>query len=394
MRLLPWEYGVRNLLRRPLRTGLTAFALTMVVFLLLLVMGFLRGLDTSLQQSGDEDVLMVHQLTAEDNLENSSIYDSVPAEIRSDRLSSHLVSHAGTLAMSPELVIATTVGMPAEHGQSQLGVFRGVQPEIFLVRRKAYLVDGTLPKSGEILAGRLVAAKIGAKQQDLAIGKELVVEGKPWKISGHFAAPGTLLEAEIWAPLDELKQHMKRPNDISLIALRVSSNANRAELERDIKLFNFRNQVEEVTISPEVEYYASLQRHFEPMRALAWLLVVLVASAGACSAMNTMYAAVAGRVREFAALQAIGFRRRAISISLVQESVLLAAFSTLAATGLALVLIQGVAIRFTMGAFALQLDRPALLIGCGSGLLLGVVGAIPPAIRAFRLPIVDALKAV
>jgi ABC-type antimicrobial peptide transport system permease subunit len=107
-----------------------------------------------------------------------------------------------------------------------------------------------------------------------------------------------------------------------------------------------------------------------------------------------MYAAVAGRIREFATVQAVGFSRRAIVVSLVQESVLLAAFATLLATGLAILLIQGVAVRFTMGAFTLQLDRLALLVGCGSGLALGIIGALPPAIRAFRLPIAEALKAV
>ena len=146
--------------------------------------------------------------------------------------------------------------------------------------------------------------------------------------------------------------------------------------------------------SPETDYYASLQRHYQPLRALAWLLVVLVAVAGTCGAINTMYAAVAGRVREFAALQAVGFPRRAIVLSLVQESVLLAALATLLATGLALLLIQGVAICFTMGAFTLQLDQLALLIGCGAGLGLGVIGSLPPAFRAFRLPVALALKAV
>ena len=99
-------------------------------------------------------------------------------------------------------------------------------------------------------------------------------------------------------------------------------------------------------------------------------------------------------MREFAALQAIGFPRRAIALSLVQESVILAAAATLVASGLALVLVQGVAVRFTMGAFTLQLDRVALLDRLRRGLGLGVFGAIPPAVRAFRMPIVDALKAV
>jgi putative ABC transport system permease protein len=51
-------------------------------------------------------------------------------------------------------------------------------------------------------------------------------------------------------------------------------------------------------------------------------------------------------------------------------------------------------VRFTMGAFALRIDGVALLLGSSTGVLLGVLGALPPAFQAMRLPIVDALKAV
>src|SRR5437899_12809337 len=52
-RPLPWEYGVRNLLRRPARSGLTLACLTLVVLLVLVVVGFVRGLEASLGVSGD-----------------------------------------------------------------------------------------------------------------------------------------------------------------------------------------------------------------------------------------------------------------------------------------------------------------------------------------------------
>jgi putative ABC transport system permease protein len=106
-----------------------------------------------------------------------------------------------------------------------------------------------------------------------------------------------------------------------------------------------------------------------------------------------MYGSVVGRVRELASLQTIGFVRRAILISLVQEGVILAAGASLLATLVALVFVNDAAVRFTMGAFALRIDETAVLIGCGVGLSLGVFGAIPPAIRALRMPVVDALKA-
>ncbi len=107
-----------------------------------------------------------------------------------------------------------------------------------------------------------------------------------------------------------------------------------------------------------------------------------------------MYGAVAGRTREIATLQALGFRRRAILVSLIQEGMLLAAAASLLAGMVALFWVNGMAIRFTMGAFTLRIDSTALLVGCGTGLILGMVGAIPPAIRALRLPVVESLKAV
>src|SRR5262249_5137241 len=192
-------------------------------------------------------------------------------------------------------------------------------------------------------------------QEEVAVGQSIAIEGKAWRVSGTFAAPGTLLEAEIWCPLEDLKVHMKRPNDVSLVAMRFDPHGDPAKQMGFVDYFcrSRRPDLERMG-SREADYYASLQKHYGPLRSLAWLLVGLVSVAGACGAVNTMYAAVAARTREFAALQAIGFSRRAIGLSLLQESVILAAPATLTATGLALLPLHGADVPFTMSAFALQ----------------------------------------
>jgi ABC-type antimicrobial peptide transport system permease subunit len=395
MHLLPWDYGVRNLGRRPVRTALTVLGLALVVFLLLLAVGFVRGLELSLRQSGDPEVVLLHNANAAENLENSSISDEVPTLARTE-FAAHLLRYGDSAAVSPELIIAGRVGVGEAEGKSSLGVFRGVDLDrVFLVRRQVALIEGSLPGPGEVLVGRLVWAKLGVDASEVAVDRSITIEGKPWRISGRFAAPGTLLEAEVWCRLPDLKSAMKRPNDVSVVAMRFDPAGDPIKQLGYVEYF-CRNRRPDLELlgSREADYYASLQKHYAPMRALVWLLVGLVAVAGSCGAANTMYAAVAGRVREFAALQVIGFPRRAVALSLVQESVILAAGATLFAAALALVLVHGVAMRFTMGAFALQIDRSALLVGCAAGLGLGVFGAVPPAVRAFRLPICDALKAV
>ncbi len=395
MKFLPWDYGVRNLGRRLVRTILTALGLMLVVFLLMLVLSFQRGMEVSLAQSGDPHIVFLHNINAAENIENSSIGDEVTALARTE-FSRQVVMSQGSPAVSPELMIATRIGQEAGSGPMAMGVLRGVEwQRVFAVRKSVFITQGQVPGPDELLIGRLVATKLGVEPKTLAIGQSVIIEGKSWRISGHFAAPGTLLEAEIWVPLNDLKVALKRPNDLSLVAMRFDPQGDPVKQMSLVEYF-CRNRRPDLELmgSREVDYYAALQKHYGPMRMLTWALVVLVGIAGGCGAINTMYAAVAGRVREFAVLQTLGFSRRSIALSLFQESVLLSATATLLATGIALLLLQGVAVRFTMGAFTLQLDRPVIFLGGLLGVGLGLVGALPPILRAFRLEIPEALKAV
>jgi uncharacterized membrane protein YkvI len=71
-------------------------------------------------------------------------------------------------------------------------------------------------------------------------------------------------------------------------------------------------------------------------------------------------------------------------LSLIQEGVLLSATASLLSGFVALNLLDGMAVRFTMGALTLQIDGVAIVVGCGVGLFLGVLGALPPALKALR----------
>lgn len=385
-RPLPWEYAVRNLLRRPLRTVLTFAGLTMVIVLIFVVVGFVRGLDRSLAVSGDPRVAIVSSLGMGSNLE----YSSIPMRT-SDLLSASvggIQERYGHKYVSPELYLGTEIAVDDSVSPS-MGLVRGVTPSAVLVRHQVQIDEGDWPQSGEVLVGRLVGAKLDARRKRLAVGKTLRIEGRSWRISGIFTADGSAFESEIWCRLDELQQAMKR-QDLSIVAVTLEPGSEFSELD----LFCKQRLDLELQAMREVDYYASLQKDYAPVRWLAWLVVMLVAGAGLFAGLNTMYGSVVGRIPELAMLQTLGFVRRAILISLVQESVLLSAGASLLATVVALFFINGASVRFTMGAFALHIDNTSILIGSGVGLLLGLIGAIPPAIRALRMPIVDGLKTV
>lgn len=386
LRLLPWEYGIRNLFRRPTRSALTLAALTTVVLLVLVVVAFIRGLESSLAVSGDARVVLVYSIGAAADIENSAI-PARTAALLSASLDG-VEQRFGKGYVAPEMYIGTKV-LSSPDAPGMFGIVRGVTPATPLVRRGVQMLSGKWPGSGEVLVGRLTSAKLGCDPALLAPGQTIQFDGKEWRISGQFAAGGAAFESEIWAPLEDLQVVLKR-QDISLVAVGLSSGASPSDVEMFCKE---RVDLELQAIS-ETAYYAALQKHYQPVRLLGWLVVLLVAGAGVFAGLNTMYGAVVGRVRELSTLQAVGFRRRSIAISLVQEATLLSMTASLLAATVALFVVNGTAVRFTMGAFALRVDSTAILVGCGTGLLLGIVGAIPPAIKAMRYPVVEGLKAV
>ena len=384
-KLLPWEYAVLNLFRRPLRTFLTLVGLTTVIVLVFVVVGFIRGLERSLAVSGDPRTALVFSLGMGENLEYSSIprgtSDLIPASVEG------IQERFGQKYVSPELYLGTQVGV----GQSEasMGLVRGVNRSALLVRRQFDIEEGDWPAPGEVMMGCMAAAKLGVMEAETRIGKTISFEGRTWRISGVFSAGGSAFESEVWCRLAELQQAMKR-QDLSVVAVGLAPGSDFAELD----LFCKGRLDLELQTMRETEYYASLQKDYSPVRWLAWLVVLLVSGAGVFAGLNTMYGAVVGRIRELATLQTIGFARRAVVVSLIQEGLLLAATASLLAASIALVFVNGAAVRFTMGAFALRIDSIAVLIGCGVGLLLGFLGAIPPTIRALRMSVVDGLKAV
>ncbi len=384
-RLLPWEYGIRNLFRRPLRTLLTLSGLTTVIVLVLVVVGFIRGLERSLLVTGDSRTAIIFSLGMGKNLEYSSIpmktSDLVPASVPG------IQERYGQKYVSPELYLGTEVTVGDR--QPSFGLVRGVTRPALLVRRQVEIQHGAWPNKGEVLVGRMVATKLGVPPEAVKVGRSIRLEGRTWRVSGIFSAAGSAFESEVWCHLDELQQAMKR-QDLSLVAVTMSPDGDFAELS----VFCAKRSDLELQAVIETEYYKSLQKDYEPIRMLAWLVVLLVAGAGVFAGMNTMYGAAVGRIKELATLQTLGYLRRAMLVSLIQEGVLLAASASLLAAVLALGFLNGLAVRFTMGAFAIHIDNTAILIGCGVGLLLGLIGSIPPAFRALRMPVVEGLKSV
>lgn len=390
MRGLPFDYAVRNLGRSSSRLLLSVLGSALVVTLVITAASFVRGMDAALRETGGKDNVIILGAGSEESVERSEIEGGVASVIAASLPGIH--ARDGVIYVSPEVHVQLPLKTRAEQVKGPLVLVRGVTPAAMLVHDDLQIVEGRFPVPGadEVMTGRMVATKMGVPEDDLTVGKTLLIDHRPWKIVGRFRAPGTVIDAEVWAPMDDLKQATKRATDSCVV---MTLNPDQADYA-DVASFTKTRVDLELAAVKEADYYRRLSDFFAPIRIVAWVTASLIAVGGLLGGLNTMYAAFASRIRELGTLQSLGFRRGAIVVSLVQESTLATASGALIACAAGMLVLDGVAVRFSMGAFGLRVDSTVLMIGLVSGLILGLVGALPPAWRCLRLEIPVALKAV
>jgi len=388
MRQLPFTYAFRNLGRSRVRLIASLFGAALVVLLVLASSGFIRGMQLTLTQAAPlhENVIILGT-GSEEAIERSQIDSSVEsiaaASVRG------IKETGGELYVSPEIHMALPLRERAESEAELNAVLRGVREIALLVHPEVEIVEGRFPRQGEdeLLVGALAATRLSVPDERLLLGQTLYFDSRDWTIVGRFDAPNTVMNAEIWLPITDLQIATKREASISCVVLSLGD----GEFV-DADIFAKGRLDLEITAIRESDYYSSIAEFYKPIRVMIIVTAVLIATGGLLGGLNTMYASFAARVREIGMLQSLGYTKGAIVLSLTEESLFASAIGTVIGLAVGLALLDGLAVRFSMGAFALTLDQPVLLTGIAGGLFVGLLGALPPAIRCLRLPITQSLK--
>ena len=261
------------------------------------------------------------------------------------------------------------------------------RPELEVVEGRAFQ-----PGNKEIIASRAMAGRF----KGCALGESIVMRKEPYRVVGIFEASGTPFESEIWADAIDLAGTYGRVGYSSAL-LRVSDDLTRAQartaIDADPRLA--------VEVIDQAAYFAK-QTESAGLMTMLGTLMTLFLSVGACfSAANTMYASVLARTREIGTMRALGFRRSAILLGYVVESVVLALLSGIVGVvmgWLVLLVYGGYAgtvnwVTFSEVAFKLTITPMVVVFVMIVSAVIGAVGGFLPALRASRLPIVEALRA-
>lgn len=409
-RLLPLGHVVRSASRSPTRLLLSIVGSAMIVLLAVTAGAFVRGMERALQSAGSPENAILLGAGSEESIERSEVDPSTPGVVAASVPG--IRARAGVEYVSPEIHVQLPVRLPGsveqrpahtdgggDDGSTRDGapegevmLLRGVTPAALLVHSTVQMVDGHFPRPGhdEVMVGSLAAMRLGVDAQAIETGSSLIIDGRPWRISGRFVATDGVIGAELWTALGDLAGATRRE---SISCVVVTLDPTLAEFA-DLDVFTKIRPDLELSALEERAYFEALSGFFAPIRIVTWITAGLIAFGGLLGGVNIAFAAILPRIREVGTLRAMGYRRRAILFSFMQEALLATCAGALLAVTAAILLLDGVAVRFASGIFGLVVDEVTLAIGLCVGLALGVLGVIPPAWSVLRRPIAETLKAI
>ncbi len=287
----------------------------------------------------------------------------------------------------------TVIDLPTLEGDSWANVsLCGVGPKLMELRPETKIVAGRMfkPAVHELIVGKKALSQFPA----IALGKRIKVMTSEWEVVGVFSS-GDQRESEIYGDAETVMSAIRR-NAYQPVTVLLESPASFETFKTALTT----NPALQVEVKRESEYFADQSKTLTTvLSVIAYVVGGIMAVGALFGALNTMYTAVSARGKEIATLRALGFSATPVVISVFVEAVALALVGAILGALAAWLFFDGHVVSTSGGGvaqivFALTLTPGLVAVGVIWACIIGLVGGLFPAVRAARLPVATALRAV
>lgn len=362
-----------------------------VVAVLVSVLAMSMGMMQTIERSGREDRAIIMRNGSTTEMQSSITRDSVRLIMEGEGIKRD--ADGAPVASAEGLRLVNL--FRKEDNAEVFGAFRGVGPQVLAVRPEIQIVEGRMfnPAVNEIIVGKAAHAQF----KDMNVGDRISTRGATWTVVGVYSSGGDANESQIMADYDTILSTEQR-NDFQSVHVVLESPDAFERLKNSLTT----NPALAVDVLRERDYQAQQSETISQfIKIVAYIVGGIMAVGAVFSALNTMYSAVSARVREIATLRALGFGSTAMVISVLAEALVLALIGSLIGSALAWLFFNGntVSTSATGGVgthlvFELAVNRDLVMTGAFWACAIGLVGGLFPAVRAARMPVSDALRAV
>jgi len=390
--------NLRNIPQRWSSSLVAVLGIGGVTLVLIALLSIAAGFQAALEGSGSEDVAIImragstNELSGGFGVDTVTVVGDAPGIKKAAPGKLVNTSLVGKPILSPELYVLVDGKMKGKEASTNLPL-RGVSPMAPLVRKSFELVEGRMFKEGtnEVIVGNGVVQSYDG----LDVGKVVRWGGANWTVVGRFTDRQGIAESEAWGDTRVVQQAWRRGNSFQSIRVKLESPASLKTLKDALT----KDPRVRVDVKSERAFYVDQQKLMSTIiDYVGWTLAVMMGIAALFAALNTLYNAVANRVREIATLRALGFGGFPVVVSVLVEAMILGAVGGLIGGVLALVFLNGMHsstmnwASFSQMTFAFTVTPQLMVTGIIYGLILCFIAGILPGIRAARLPITAGLR--
>lgn len=361
-----------------------------VVAVLVSVLAMSTGMIKTIERSGREDRAIVMRNGSTTEMQSALTRDSVRLIMEGEGIKRDAEGHPAASAEGLRLLNL----FRKEDNAEVFVAFRGVGPQVLAVRPELKIIEGRMfnPAVNEIIVGKSAHAQF----KNMNVGDRISTRGATWTVVGVFSSGGDALESDVMADYDTILSTEQR-TDFQSVHVMLES----PEAFHRLKDSLTTNPALAVDVQRERDYNAQQSETISKfIKIVAYIVGGIMAVGAIFSALNTMYSAVSARVQEIATLRAIGFGSTAMVISVLAEALVLALAGSLIGSALAWLFFNGNTVSTSVSGagthliFELAVSGDLMVTGVFWACAIGLIGGLFPAVRAARLPVATALRAV
>ncbi len=387
---VPIAYNFRSIRVRWASAVVAVLGIAGTVGVFIAMLSLARGFRATLVSSGSADNALITRAGATSEMTSGVSLDSV--KIIQD--APGIARGADGPLLTPEAVLMAPIPLRSTGTDANVEL-RGVSPNVLAIRNNVKIMEGRMFRPG--LSEIVVGKNAQATYTGLTLGSTIWLGSARWQVVGIFDAGGSAFDSEVWGDAHLLNGAYKRPDTFSQsVTVHLASPAALQQLKDSLTGDPRLN----VDVTREIDYYAKQSTRMTTLiTRLGGFVAVIMAIGAVFGALNTMYSAVAERGREIATMRALGFGGANVVLSFVFEALMISLFGGVLGC-LAVLPLNGWTTStmnfqtFSNLAFAFKITPLLLLGGVCFALVMGFLGGILPAIRAARLPVAAALRAL
>jgi putative ABC transport system permease protein len=289
----------------------------------------------------------------------------------------------------PIVVFQVTVWVQARSkaDRTQTGfALIGMTPGLTDYEPELRMTAGRMFRSG--LHEMIASDKCVRQYEDFGVGSKRHLRGGDWLVTGNFDLLSTV--CVVFGDGDTILSAFGR-NTYNQANLMLQSPEQFANVVQALKA----NPSLHLKVQHEAEIFEqNMQQVNGILKFVSYFIGSIMAVAATIGAANSLYAIVDSRRRELATLRAVGFNSAPIVASIVLESIFLALPGALIGALAAWLLFDGLNASPLGASFHMAVTPSLALLGLGWALCIGAIAALLPAVRAARVPVTVALRAI